>query len=168
MKFRRTLLPSLARPLEGHRCLLVADESAPTPGLCRLMEQRCQSGPCEMHVLVSRLRRPVLVSDPAMASPRDRADEIRVDDGIYDVAEARLDSFMRALGDLGQPLTGEILAGNFRRQVRQYLKLDHYDEVVVMPSSRRRWPWPGRDIVDSIRRTCRVPVTEVMPDEVPA
>jgi len=103
-----------------------------------------------------------------MASPRDRADEIRVDDGVYDVAEARLDSFMRALGDLGQPLTGEILGGNFVRQVRQYLKLDHYDEVVVMPSSRRRWPWPGRDVVGTIRRTCRVPVTEVMPDEVPA
>ena len=54
------------RPPGIHRCLLLAQESSPTPRLCRLMEERCQSGPTEMHVLVSRFRRSVLVTDPAL------------------------------------------------------------------------------------------------------
>ena len=165
MIFRKTMPPSdPPRPLDGHRTLLVADQGAPTPSLCRLLEERCQRGPCELHVLVSRLGHPVLVSDPVLGSPTDGDGEIRVDEQAYDVAEARLDSFMRALGDLGQPLTGQILGGNFRRQVCRLLKVESFDEVVVMTSSRGV-RWPRRDLVGGIRRTCRVPVTAVAADD---
>lgn len=167
MIFRKSDPSHLPRPLDGRRCLVVADQAAPTPHLCRLMEERCRRGPCELHVLVSRIRSTVLVTDPALGATPDGDGRIRVDEGVYDVAEARLDSFMRALSDFGQPLSGEILGGNFRRQVCRLLKVEKYDEVVVM-TSPRRFRWPRRDLIGGIRRTCRVPVTTVMADDLAA
>lgn len=149
-----------------HRYLLVANECPPTPGLCRLMAERCQSGPCEMHVIVSRFRRTVLVSDPALGSGDDDA-SITVDDQQWDVAEARLDSFMRALSDLGQPLSGEILAGNTWRKLRGLLRIERFDEVFVL-GSNRSGRWPGRDLASRIERLVGVPVTTVPADALAA
>ncbi len=163
MILRRDHFPNFPeRPDDLHRCLLVAHESAPTPRLCRLMEERCQRGPCEMHVVVSRFRRTVLVSDPSMSARGDG--KITVDDQAFDVAEARLDSFMRALGDLGQPLSGEILTGNLLRRIRSLLRFDDFDEVVVMTSGGRR-RWPNRDLAERVKRAARVPVTMVAADD---
>jgi hypothetical protein len=164
---RRDPFPNLpARPADSHRCLLVAHECPPTPNLCRLMEEKCQRGPCEMHVLVSRFRRSVLVTDPALTT-RAGDDRITLDDQAWDVAEARLDSFMRALGGLGQPLTGEILSGNVLRKVRDHLRWDDFDEVVIMAPGRRR-RWPSRDLADRVRRSARVPVTLIAADDLAA
>jgi hypothetical protein len=99
-----------------------------------------------------------------MRTGHDRG-RIKVDDQAWDVAEARLDSFMRALGDLGQPLTGEILAGNVARKIRGLLRFDEFDEVVVMAPGRPR-RWPARDLASRIKRGTRVPVTTVTADEV--
>ncbi len=173
MIFRRDPLPNLPeRTDEAQSCLLVAHESPPTPRLCRLMAERCSStGHYEMHVLVTRFRRSVLVTDPALG-PRAEGkrladDRVRVDDQTWDVAEARLDSFMRALGDLGQPLSGEILAGNAWKRVRTLLDFNTYDEVVVLgPSTPRRWP--TRDLASKVRRMARVPVTLVPADDLAA
>lgn len=150
-----------------HRYLLVANECPPTPGLCRLMAERCQEGPCEMHVLVSRFRRTVLVSDPALGAGGDGGASIKVDDQLWDVAEARLDSFMRALSDLGQPLTGEILAGNTLRKIRGLLRIERFDEVFVL-STARPVRWRGRDLASRIQRSAGVPVTTVMADSIAA
>ncbi len=168
MIFRRDPIPNFPeRPAEAHRCLLVAHESPPTPNLCRLMEERCQSGPCEMHVLVSRFKRSVLVTDPALG-PRaglDPGDErITVDDQAWEVAEARLDSFMRALGGLGQPLSGEILASDILGRVRTLLRINEFDEVVVMSAAGKQRRWPSRDLASRVCRTARVPVTLVTAD----
>lgn len=173
MIFRRDPFPNFPdRPADSHRCLLVAHECPPTPNLCRLMEEKCQRGPCEMHVLVSRFRRSTLVTDPALAprpNPRTGTgdERITIDDQAWDVAEARLDSFMRALGDLGQPLTGEILAGNVLRKVRALLRFDEFDEVVVM-SPRRPRRWPSRDLASRVRRSSRVPVTLITASDLAA
>lgn len=167
MIFRRDPIPDFPeRPEDSHRCLLVAHDCPPTPQLCRLMEEKCRRGPCEMHVLVSRFRRTVLVSDPAMHSADGRG-RIKINDQAWDVAEARLDSFMRALGDLGQPLTGEILAGNVVRKIRGRLRFDEFDEVVVMtpPRPKRRL---ARDLASRIERTTRVPVTLVTAEDLAA
>ena len=163
MILRRDPFPNFPeRPSDLHRCLLVAHDGAPTPRLCRLMEERCRRGPCEMHVVVSRFRRTVLVSDPSVCSRG--AGDITVDDQAWDVAEARLDSFMRALGDLGQPLSGEILSGNLLRRVRRLLRFDDFDEVVVMTSGDRG-RWPSRDLAEKVKRAARVPVTTVVADD---
>lgn len=163
---RRPHFPNFPeRPADVHRCLLVANNCAPTPRLCQMMADRCDRGPCEMHVLVSRARRVELVSDPALR-PRGSAAEasIRIDDQRWDVAEARLDSFMRALGDLGQPLSGEILAGSTIRKIRDLLRCDDFDEVVVLaPGDRPRWP--SRDLVAKIRRLSQIPVVALPVDE---
>ena len=72
------------------------------------------------------------------------AERITVEDQRWDVAEARLDSFMRALGDLGQPLSGEILERKALRRIRSLLNIDDFDEVVVLaPRRSRRWPTRG-------------------------
>ncbi len=155
------------RPEDSHRCLLVTNDCPPTPQLCRLMEEKCRSGPCEMHVLVSRFRRAVLVSDPAMHAANDRG-QITVDDDVWDVAEARLDSFMRALGDLGQPLTGEILGGNVLRKIRALLRFDDFDEVVIMTPPRPKRRLAARDLASRIERTTRVPITMVTTDDLAA
>lgn len=155
------------RPEDSHRCLLVASDCPPTPQLCRLMEEKCRRGPCEMHVLVSRFRRAVLVSDPAMHARNDRG-QITVDDDVWDVAEARLDSFMRALGDLGQPLTGEILGGNALRKIRSLLRFDDFDEVVIMTPPRSKRRLTTRDLASRIQRSAHVPVTVVAADDLAA
>ncbi|MEL6983952.1 MAG: hypothetical protein AAFO29_16125 [Actinomycetota bacterium] len=131
------------------------------------MEERVQRGPCEMHVLVSRFRRAVLVSDPAVSAKKDRG-QITVDDQAWDVAEARLDSFMRALGDLGQPLSGEILGGNVLRKIRGLLRFDDYDEVVIMTPSRPRRRLATRDLASRIERATQVPVTLVPAEDLAA
>jgi hypothetical protein len=120
-----------------------------------------------MHVLVSRFRRAVLVSDPAVHAEKDRG-QITVDDQAWDVAEARLDSFMRALGDLGQPLSGEILGGNVLRKIPGLLRFDDYDEVVIMTPSRPRRRLATRDLASRIERSTRVPVTLVPADDLAA
>ena len=164
MIFRRDPIPNFPdRPEDSHRCLLVAHDCPPTPQLCQLMEEKCRRGPCEMHVLVSRFRRTVLVSDPAVHADADRG-RIKIDDQAWDVAEARLDSCMRALGDLGQPVTGEILAGNVVRKIRGLLRFDEFDEVVIMtpPRPKRRL---ARDLASRVERSTRVPVTTVTTDQ---
>ncbi|MEM9561373.1 MAG: hypothetical protein AAGA93_02065 [Actinomycetota bacterium] len=173
MIFRRDPLPNPSeRTDDAQRCLLVAHNAPPTPRLCRLMEERCSStGHYEMHVVVTRFRRSVLVTDPVLG-PRAEGkrladDRVRVDDQTWDVAEARLDSFMRALGDLGQPLSGEILAGNVRRRVRALLSFNTFDEVVVMTSASPR-RWPTRDLASKVRQMARVPVTLIPADDLAA
>lgn len=163
MIFRRGPLPQLPpRPPDSHRCLLVASECAPTPGLCELMAEKCRQGPCEMHILVSRFKRSTLVVDPGLGSGG--KGRIKVDDQQWDLAEARLDSFMRALGDLGQPLSGEILAGNAFKRIRSLLRIETFDEVVVLAPRRPR-RWLARDLVASIKRASQIPVITVPADE---
>lgn len=168
MIFRRGPLPIQLppRPPDSHRCLLVTNECAPTPGLCQLMAEKCSQGPCEMHILVSRFKRSVLVTDPGLGAKGN--DRITVDDQEWDLAEARLDSFMRALGDLGQPLSGEILAGTAFKRIRSLLRIETFDEVVVLAPRRRPRRWLARDLVESIKRASQIPVITIPADELAA
>lgn len=166
MIFRRNPFPQLPpRPPDSHRCLLVASECAPTPGLCQLMAEKCREGPCEMHVLVSRFKRSVLVTDPGLHAGSD--ERITVADQEWDLAEARLDSFMRALGDLGQPVTGEIMVGTALKRIRSMLRFDTFDEVVVLAPRRAPRPrrWLARDLVTRIKRASQIPVITLPADE---
>ncbi len=163
MIFRKKPLPDFTPPPDRHRCLLVAHDSSPDPRLLRLLEERCQRGPCDLHVLVSRFKRTELRADPAISGPTPGDDRIRVDDQQWDVAEARLEGFMRALGDLSLSLTGEILAGNPLRTIRRLLRVDDYHEVVVLTPGRGRWP--NRDLASRIERTAEVPVVTLVADE---
>ena len=161
----------------GGRCLLVANRAMPCQGLGQLLIERCHSRPAEVHVLVSRLRNPVLVPDPVFVpSPIRQLDQqISVDDASFRVAEARLDSFVRALSGLGLGLTGEIVADSPHRGARRALRSEAFDEVVVIsdgpdaadlpdgpPRSGRSRRRTRRDLAERLRRSSEVPVTSLV------
>jgi hypothetical protein len=151
--------------------LVVALRCAPSPELRRFLAERCTAGPAEFHVLVPRAKRTVLVADPDLGNPASDGAEILVDDGRYDVAQARLDSFMRALDDITMSRSGEVLSGNIARGIRQLVARRSFDEVLMVGSggwSERRWLRRRRDLAADVRRTCTVPVVVVDPAKLAA
>jgi hypothetical protein len=108
----------------------------------------------------------VLVADPDLGAPASEGGEILVDDGRYDVAQARLDSFMRALDDITMSRSGEVLSGNLARGILQLVARRSFDEVLMVGSggwSERRWLRRRRDLAADVRRNCTVPVVVVDP-----
>jgi hypothetical protein len=158
-----TMKDSGLPPVTDGRFLLVANRAMPDCELGRVIVDTCRRHPAAIHVLVSRLRRPVLVADPAVgtASIGGADQQIAVDDVSFRVAEARLDAFMRALSGLGCALSGEIVAHGPLKGARRVLEAGRFDEVLVLTEAvadRRR----RRDTVERLRRSSTVPVTPIV------
>lgn len=160
---RKPIDPERERPsVTDGRYLLVANRAMPDRLLGQVIVDRCARRPVAIHVLVSRLRRPVLVPDPALRSPSSTGEQqIAVDDESYRVAEARLDSFIRALGDIGCELSGEIVAHGPLKGARRVIEAGRFDEVLVLTEAdadRRR----RRQTVERLRRSSSIPVTPIL------
>lgn len=179
------------------RCLLVVDQSTPSRDLLQLVTERC-GRQSEVHVLVSRHRRSVLVPDPILAAgsrTRARA-EIRVDDQLFHVSEARLACFVRALAQVGVTASGEIASRSPLRAARRAMRSSTFDEVLVVeptrpwPAERSAWTartparsasahrsvsalrsaiaWLRRDLAGRLGRGCPVPITRLFQSAVVA
>lgn len=150
-------------PIADGRYLLVANRAMADQQLSRLVVDSCRRQPAAVHVVVSRLRRPVLIADPTVGPPvRGRGEqEIAVDDESFRVAEARLASFLRALSGLGCALSGEIVAHGPFKGARRVLEAGNFDEVLVLTEAvaDRRL---RRDTVERLRRSSAVPVTPIL------
>lgn len=148
------------------RHLVIADRTLAGPSLREAIEQRCWAGPAQFHILVPRHRRSVLVNDPLIDAddPGREVRSIRVDEKAYDLAEARLASFMRVFGHLGRSLSGEIGDGRPLAAARRLLDRARFDEIILSTLAARRSGRLRRDLPERLERALGVPVVTVDPD----
>jgi hypothetical protein len=137
------------------RCLVVANRTLGCEHLVELLEERLSSGPCSIHVLV-----------PATADPHGWTHDEASD---HVIAQERLDTALERFGRLDPDVTGEIGDPRPVDAIRDVLRREEFDEVIVstLPAGASRWL--RMDAVSRLQRTVDVPVTHVVaPEDVDA
>jgi hypothetical protein len=130
------------------RYLVVANLTVAGEPLLQTVRDLIDEGPCRFHVLV-----------PAAADPG----SWRAHDEAHDVAaaRARLEAALEAFRAVGAEVEGEIGDARPVDAVRDLLRRESFDEVVVstLPPGVSRWL--GTDIVRRIERAIDLPVMHV-------
>ena len=133
------------------RIMVVANRTLGGAPLFRLLQQRVQSGGCQLHVVV-----PAAPGKGSWASSND--DDVRA-------ARQRLETALERFSALGCEVTGEIGDSRPIDAVNDVLRSQEFDEVIVstLPPGPSRWL--RADLVSRLSRGLDVPVTHVVGSE---
>ena len=76
-------------------------------------------------------------------------------------AQARLDEMLERLGEMGVEADGEVGDRDPVNAVRDAIRRQEVDEVIVSTLPRGLSRWLGEDVPSRLRDACQVPVTVV-------
>lgn len=132
------------------RFLVVANQTLAGPHLLEEVRRRVAEGSCTFHVLV-----------PA-SDPRDHA--TWTEGHAQAVARARLDAALDRFRELGAPVTGEVGDARPFDAIRDVLRRDRFDGIILstLPPGPSRWL--GQDLPARIRRAFDLPLTHLVGD----
>ena len=127
--------------------LIVANQTLNSRSLTDAIKARLADGPVRTHVVVP-------------LSPIDRRltwDETE----SRNVAQSRLDDVVARLREMGAEADGEVGDRDPVNAVRDALRRQEADEVIVSTLPRGLSRWLGEDVPSRLRAACPVPVTVV-------
>ena len=133
--------------------LIVANQTLTSESLREAITARLVQGPLRVHVVV-----------PMSAG----AGRLSWDEGeSRTTAQARLDEMLERLKDMGVEADGEVGDRDPVNAVRDAMRRQDADEVIVSTLPRGLSRWLGEDVPSRLRDACKVPVT-VVSQEAPA
>ncbi len=135
--------------------LVVAHQTAATPGLLDAVRERAKRGPAKFHLVVPRMPHGMhKVVDPE-ATGHDDAQNV-LDDALPRLSEAA-----------GAEVTGELGDAEPLMAIQDTINLGHYDEIIISTLPKRVSRWLKLDLV-SKTKGLGLPVTHVEQVESPA
>jgi hypothetical protein len=135
--------------------LVVAHQTAATPGLLEAVHERAERGPAKFHLVVPRMPHGMhKVVDPEETG-QDDAQHV-LDDALPKLSEAAGTEVSGSLGD-AEPLCA----------IQDAVNLGHYDEIIISTLPKRVSRWLKLDLV-SKTKGLGLPVTHVEQVEDPA
>jgi hypothetical protein len=135
--------------------LVVAHQTAATPGLLEAVRERAQRGPAKFHLVVPRMPHGMhKVVDPQDAGQDDAQGVL--DDALPKLSEAAGSEVTGSLGD-AEPLMA----------IQDAINLGGYDEIIISTLPKRVSRWLKLDLV-SKTKGLGLPVTHVEQVEDPA
>ena len=127
--------------------LIVANQTLTSESLRDAITARLADGPVRAHVVV-----------PMSAG----AGRLSWDEGeSRATAQTRLDEMLERLKEMGVEADGEVGDRDPVNAVRDALRRQEADEVIVSTLPRGISRWLGEDVPSRLRDSCRVPVTVV-------
>jgi hypothetical protein len=119
--------------------LVVAHQTAATQALLEAVRERAESGPCRFHLLVPRRQR--------RGDRRTNPQEV----GAHEAHEVLRDALPRLSEAASSEVTGDIGDPEPLTAVRDALKLDHYDEIIISTLPLGVSHWLKLDFVSKVR-----------------
>ena len=139
---------------EQANVLVVAHQTAATPGLLDAVRERARRGPARFHLVVPRMPHGMhKVVDPEESGHDDAHDVL--DDALPKLSEAAGSEVTGSLGD-AEPLMA----------IQDAVNLGNYDEIIISTLPRRVSRWLKLDLV-SKTKGLGLPVTHVEAAESP-
>ena len=127
--------------------LIVANQTLTSESLREAITARLADGPLRVHVVV-----------PMSAG----GGRLSWDEGeARATAQARLDDMLERLKEMGVEADGEVGDRDPVNAVRDAIRRQEVDEVIVSTLPRGLSRWLGEDVPSRLRDACRVPVTVV-------
>ncbi len=142
---------SRTTPADEHRVLVVANETVAGRTLHDAVRQATEGHPSR-----------VLVVSPALNSPLRHF--VSDEDGARKVAQQRLDSSLRALGDEGIEAIGEVGDADPLQAIEDSLRTFGADEIIISTHPEGRSNWLEKGVVTGARKRFTVPITHVVVD----
>jgi hypothetical protein len=134
--------------------LVVAHQTAATPGLLEAVHERAERGPAKFHLVVPRQPHGMhKVVDPQDAGGDDAQHVL--DDALPKLSEAA-----------GAEVTGELGDAEPLMAIEDTINLGHYDEIIISTLPKRLSRWLKLDLV-SKTKGLGLPVTHVEQVESP-
>ena len=127
--------------------LIVANQTLTSESLREAISARLADGPLRAHVVVP------MSTGAGRLSWDER--ESRA------TAQARLDEMLERLGEMGVEADGEVGDRDPVNAVRDAIRRQEVDEVIVSTLPRGLSRWLGEDVPSRLREACQVPVTVV-------
>jgi nucleotide-binding universal stress UspA family protein len=127
--------------------LIVANQTLTSESLREAISARLADGPLRAHVVVP------MSAGAGRLSWDER--ESRA------TAETRLDEMLERLGEMGVEADGEVGDRDPVNAVRDAIRRQEVDEVIVSTLPRGLSRWLGEDVPSRLREACQVPVTVV-------
>ncbi len=141
---------------EPANVLVVAHQTAATPGLLQAVRERAQRGPVSFHLVVPRQPHGM----HKVVDPQDTGDE--------EAQEVLAQALPKLSEAAGRPVTGSLGDCEPLMAVQDAVNLGHYEEIIISTLPRRMSRWLKLDLV-SKARGLGLPVTHVeAPSKVPA
>jgi hypothetical protein len=135
--------------------LVVAHQTAATPGLLEAVQERAERGPAKFHLVVPRRPHGMHKLVDPEETGQDDAQHV-LDDALPRLSEAAGAEVTGSLGD-AEPLMA----------IQDAVNLGHYDEIIISTLPKRVSRWLKLDLV-SKTRGLGLPVTHVEQLESPA
>jgi GABA permease len=134
-----------------HKYLVVANQTLSGEHLVNEVRARLSSGRCQFHVLV-----------PA-THPTEHA--LWTEGEAEAIARGNLAQALEIFRKLGAQATGEIGDEQPLTAIRDVLRDQEFDEIILstLPAGISRWL--GQDLVSRVERSFAIPVTHVVGDE---
>lgn len=152
--------------------LLVANQTVAAPQLHDTVQERAQSGPVRVWVVVpatpvsdQHVQAAIVPNEwvradlQAPLTPEERAEQ----PDAYQVAEGRLEYALQMLRDLGVSADGEVGDDNPLHAVEAFLRDHTVDEVIVSTLPHHLSHWLRMDLPARIHRHFDLPVTTITP-----
>ena len=136
---------------EPAHVLVVAHQTAATPGLLDAVRERAQRGPVSFHLVVPRQPHGM----HKVVDPQDTGDE--------EAREVLAQALPKLSEAAGQSVTGSLGDPEPLMAVQDAVNLGHYDEIIISTLPRRISRWLKLDLV-SKARGLGLPVTHVEAD----
>lgn len=136
------------------RYLVVANQTLGGEHLEEELRELVSAGPCRFHVVV-----------PA-TPPQEQW--VHTEGEAIAIAEERLERALDRFGGLGAEVTGEVGGHRPLDAIRDAVRHDDYDGIVLstLPAGISRWL--GMDLPHRVERTFDLPVTHVIAEAQPA
>jgi hypothetical protein len=134
--------------------LVVAHQTAATPGLLEAVRERAERGPAKFHLVVPRMPHGMHKLVDPEDSGQDDAQHV-LDDALPKLSEAAGAEVTGSLGD-AEPLSA----------IQDAVNLGHYDEIIISTLPKRMSKWLKLDLV-SKTKGLGLPVTHVEQVESP-
>jgi hypothetical protein len=135
--------------------LVVAHQTAATPGLLEAVHERAERGPAKFHLVVPRMPHGMHKLVDPEETGQDDAQHV-LDDALPRLSEAAGAEVTGSLGD-AEPLMA----------IQDAVNLGHYDEIIISTLPKRVSRWLKLDLV-SKTKGLGLPVTHVEHLESPA
>ena len=128
--------------------LVVAHQTAATPGLLEAVHERAGRGPAKFHLVVPRMPHGMhKVVDPQ-------------DTGEDDATQVLADALPKLSQAAGAEVTGSLGDAEPLMAIQDAINLGHYDEIIISTLPKRVSRWLKLDLV-SKTRALGLPVTHV-------
>lgn len=157
--------------VEVKRYLVVANKSLASPDLAREIRKRQAAGPCEFHVVVpatsdaTRWASLAAGSDPVGGLAADANLVMRQLDEAQAEAEARLETHVEAMRELGADVTSEIGSADPYTAARTAMDRSSFDEIIISTLPAGVSKWLRMDLESRLRRSTQIPITVCTPPD---